>query len=41
MKITYNLIKNNLATYTKAKELFPVISEYERGEIQSSTMRYL
>ena len=39
MKLNYDLIKKNLATYAEAKELFPIISEYERGEVNSSVMR--
>ena len=39
MKLNYDLIKKNLATYAEAKELFPIISEYERGEVGSNVMR--
>ena len=39
MKINYDLIKLNLATYQEAKSILPVISEYERDEIPSSVMR--
>ena len=39
MKLNYELIKKNLATYAEAKELFPIISEYERGEVGSNVMR--
>ena len=39
MKLNYDLIKKNLATYAEAKELFPVISDYERGEVSISVMR--
>ena len=39
MKLNYDLIKKNLATYAEAKELFPTISEYERGEVGSNVMR--
>lgn len=39
MKLNYDLIKKNLATYAEAKELFPIISEYERGEVNSNVMR--
>ena len=41
MKITYDLIKKNLATYAEAKESLPVISEYERGEVNMNVMRSL
>ena len=41
MKINYDLIKLNLATYQEAKSILPVISEYERDEIPSSVMRNL
>jgi hypothetical protein len=39
MKLNYDLIKKNLAIYAEAKELFPTISEYERGEVGSNVMR--
>ena len=39
MKLNYDLIKKNLVTYAEAKELFPIISEYERGEVNSNVMR--
>ena len=39
MKLNYDLIKKNLATYAEAKELFPVISDYERGEVSIHVMR--
>ena len=41
MKITYDLIKKNLATYVEAKESLPVISDYERGEVNMNVMRSL
>jgi len=41
MKLNYDLIKKNLATYAEAKELFPVISDYERGEVNIHVMRNL
>ena len=41
MKLNYELIKKNLATYSEAKELFPVISDYERGEVNINVMRNL
>lgn len=41
MKINYDLIKLNLATYQEAKSILPVISEYERDEIPGSVMRNL
>ena len=41
MKLNYDLIKKNLATYAEAKELFPVISDYERGEVNINVMRNL
>jgi hypothetical protein len=41
MKLNYDLIKKNLSTYAEAKELFPVISDYERGEVTLSVMRSL
>lgn len=39
MILNYDLIKKNLATYEEAKEIFPIISEYERGEVNSNVMR--
>ncbi len=41
MKLNYDLIKKNLATYAEAKELFPVISDYEKGEVNTHVMRNL
>jgi hypothetical protein len=41
MKINYDLIKLNLATYQEAKSILPVISEYEKDEVSSSVMRNL
>ena len=41
MKINYDLIKSNLATYQEAKSILPVIGEYEREEVSSSVMRNL
>jgi len=41
MKINYDSIKLNLATYKEAKSILPVIGEYEREEISSSVMRNL
>ena len=41
MKLNYDLIKKNLATYTEAKEIFPIISEYEAGQVTYSVMSKL
>jgi hypothetical protein len=41
MKINYDSIKLNLATYQEAKSILPVIGEYEREEVSSSVMRNL
>ena len=41
MKINYDSIKLNLATYKEAKSILPVIGEYEREEVSSSVMRNL
>ena len=41
MKINYDLIKKNLEVYKEAKELFPVISEYEAGQVSASVMQKL
>ena len=41
MKINYDSIKLNLATYQEAKSILPVICEYEREEVSSSVMRNL
>ena len=41
MKLNYDLIKKNLATYAEAKEIFPIISEYEQGQVSYSTMSKL
>jgi hypothetical protein len=41
MKLNYDLIKKNLATYAEAKEVFPIISEYEQGQVSYGTMNKL
>jgi len=41
MKLNYDLIKKNLETYKEAKELFPVISEFEAGQVNHSVMQKL
>lgn len=41
MKLNYELIKKNLATYAEAKEIFPIISEYEQGQVSYATMSKL
>lgn len=41
MKLNYDLIKKNLATYEEAKEIFPIISEYEQGQVSFGTMNKL
>ena len=38
-KLMGYLKDNKDATYAEAKELFPIISEYERGEVNSNVMR--
>jgi len=41
MKFTYDFIKENIRIYNEAKEIFPIISQYERGEITYNAMRSL
>lgn len=41
MKFTYDFIKENLRIYNQAKEMLPVISQYEQGLISQSSMRSL
>lgn len=41
MKLDYDLIKKNLATYAEAKEAFPIISEYENGQVSYNIMSKL
>lgn len=41
MKLNYDLIKKNLATYEEAKEIFPIISEYEQAQVSFGTMNKL
>lgn len=41
MKLTYDIIKQNLEIYQKAKEILPSISQYENDEISYSSMRSL
>lgn len=41
MKLNYDLIKKNLATYKEAKEIFPIISEYESGQVSYGIMAKL
>jgi hypothetical protein len=41
MNFNYDLIKKNLATYKEAKEIFPIISEYELGQVNHTTMNKL
>lgn len=41
MKLNYDIIKKNLAVYAEAKELFPIISEYELGQVNYSVMSKL
>ena len=41
MKITYDIIKQNIETYKAAKEIFPAISQFEENEIDYSAMSAL
>lgn len=41
MKFTYEFIKENIRIYNQAKELLPVISQYEEGTISPNSMRSL
>lgn len=41
MKITYDIIKQNIETYKEAKEIFPAISQFEKNEIDYSAMSAL
>jgi hypothetical protein len=41
MKWTNEYILRNLEIYQQAKDLIPTISQYERGEVTSSSMRFL
>jgi hypothetical protein len=41
MKFTYDFIKENLKIYNQAKEMLPVISQYEQGLISQTSMRSL
>lgn len=41
MKWTNEFIVRNLDIYQQAKDLIPTISQYERGEITSTSMRFL
>ena len=41
MKFTYDFIKENLRIYNQAKEMLPVISQYEEGLISQNSMRSL
>ncbi len=38
MKIGYDIIKQNIATYEEAKSILPVISQYEKGEVSASAL---
>lgn len=41
MKINYDTIKHNIATYEEAKSILPAISQYENGEITGSALNSL
>ena len=41
MKLNYELIRENIGVYEDAKKAFPVISQYEKGEVDSNAMRSL
>lgn len=41
MKITYDIIKQNLKTYKAAKEIFPAISQFEESQIDYSAISAL
>jgi len=41
MKFTYEFIKENLRIYNEAKQVLPIISQYENGEVSQSAMRTL
>lgn len=39
MKFNYEIIKKNLEIYNEAKSILPILSEYERGEINQYSIR--
>jgi len=39
MKFNYEIIKKNLEIYNEAKSVLPIISEYERGEVNQYAIR--
>lgn len=41
MKITYEIIRKNIETYKEAKDIFPVITQFEENEIDYSAMHSL
>ena len=41
MKITYDIIRKNIDTYKEAKDIFPVITQFEENEIDYSAMHSL
>ena len=41
MKITYDIIRRNIETYKEAKDIFPVITQFEENEIDYSAMHSL
>ena len=41
MKITYDIIRKNIETYKEAKDIFPVITQFEENEIDYSAMHSL
>jgi len=41
MKFTYEFIKENLRIYNEAKQVLPIISQYENGEVSHTAMRTL
>ena len=41
MKITYDIISKNIETYKEAKDIFPVITQFEQNDIDYSAMHSL
>ncbi len=41
MKLTYDIINKNLATFSSAKNIFPAIEQFEKNEIDYSAMHSL
>ena len=41
MKFTYEAIRQNIRFYEQAKEQFPIISQFEKGEVSHGAMNSL